>query len=893
MTQKTSSIKGAIHFAVSLLTSALLIFWLFSNVLEDTFLEKSVYPNAEIRFNNVAGERVADYAIKKKDHSFLIASQIPKEVALTIEIAHTGSYSALIRAEYPHWLCKPNEINKASVYVVGGSVNERVSLIDTKPDEIYFSIAKGQKLKFSVGNPVNNDCGRAVVTFYKNNYVTYVIAGFCLAWALVFLLLFFAGASPHTLLLGLLTNIILIAADSSLGAVKTSSLIVNTGLSLIVVSGLLLFATLPRSRVLSILLLVALICLYTIPLAFTAYAYVFETPITGEAIHGAMQSYDSQMIEFWQQYIGKKRTLYALLAITPIYLSIRQINLQRAKFRFAFSYSLVLLLMGLAIVAERLHQSYTTNLLMASMIEYKWEIEAFKKISDQRKNVAIQAVRAPEHANDTTVIVIGESVNKKFMSAYGYVQDTTPGLDKRIEAGESVLFKNAYSNHTHSNPTMSLILTRANQYNEQKWLESPSVFNFAKSASVDTHWLTNHRLLGGWSNQITTIVREADYLKTINFKIGYGSDSSNYDHELIPLYKEALAARPKQLTFLHLYNSHLFYCNRYPPGSKEFPSKLTPAIFGEMGQLRKTSEGLLGCYVNTIHYTDTVLEQLISELENKPTPSVLVYVTDHAEEPIDQRTHNSGQFTYDMINIPLFVWANEAWREKHSEKWENLQTNKEKVVTNDLMFESFLGIAGIESPELDSSRDISSRYYRNIDKPLTLHGRTKIDGLENWNYWQSQNSALAVRNGVKLVAVDIESVGQAFNASSYGIKQLHLNAHYSEEAGVQIVSKTDSSQIIALPEFLTAVRKLDLNSLSLSLNSQDQNQLDSEIKRLSKEYAVAIKVVSKKADKLLPLFSKDFPNLMKNAIDSAAGTEVWVTFKSRYTDLPPIPKLKK
>lgn len=881
--------RNLIHMVLSVLAAAALIAWFFSSIFDDSYSHKSVYEKAELRATNLVGVRVADYAIKKSNSSFLIAPGAPRELELSIEFMTAGDYSAVLEAEYPHWLCDENALDKAYVDIRGGSANEHINLITHKPEETFFTIAKGQRLTFWVRNKVNDECGRASVTFYKNNNSLYFKLALCLLWTLIFLLCLSAGASPYVAALGVLTNILFIASDASLGAVSTSGLIVNTGLSVVVTACLFMFASLPKSKIITVIFLSALTYLYAFPLAFTAYSYVFSTPMSGEAIHGAMQSYDSQIIEFWQQFIGKKRTLYVIFTLVILYACLRHINLKRAKTRFAVTYSLLLLLVGFAVIVERVHESTTANLLMKSVIEYKWEIDAFKKIADQRENVSTDGQRDPAHVTDTTVIVFGESVNKKFMSSYGYVKETTPFLEKRINAGESILYKNAYSNHTHSNPTMSLILTQANQYNRQAWLESPSVFNYAKAAGVDTHWLTNHRLLGGWSNHITTIIRESDRLKTINYKIGIGSDSSNYDEGLIPLYKEAIAEKPNQITFLHLYNSHLHYCNRYPEGARQFPTELPVAIYGRIGQIRRTSEGLLGCYVNTIHYTDSILEQLIKELESKSNPSILAYVADHSEEPIDERVHNSSQFTYDMVNIPLFVWANDAWRNKHAEKWQNLIDNKNKVFTNDLMFESILGIAGITSPTIDTSKDISSGNYQSLSQPATLHGRVHINDPKNWNYWQSQNGALANDKGIELIASDIESIGQAYAAAVYGIKKLHINAQYSDDNGIQLISESDSKPIIALADFLEAISKRGLDSLLVSLKSQDEKLIGmalEEISRLKKQSSISITLVDEKPADIAPLFSPQFSTLLASELDANKSTSLWVTFKSRYTDLP-------
>ncbi len=868
-----------------------LIFGLFnSHRFNHSYTDKLVYENAELRSKNIVGIRTADFAIKKPDQSFLVAQQIPRELYLSIEFMDTGNYSAVIEAEYPAWLCSSEQLNNAYVDVRGGSANERVKLVREDSKEIFFSIAKGQNVTLIVNNPANRECGRALITFYADNQKLQSTVVFVLFWLLVFLLCSLIGASPYIATLGVLSNALLIAADVSLGSISLHSLVLSTGMSLFIVAGLLALSCVPSSKLLSLLLLVILTCVFAFPLAFIAYSYVFSTPMSGEALHGLMQSYDSQMIEFWQQFVGKKRSLILLLSLVVLYALIRHINHKQVSARHALAYSGLFAVVGLATSVGRIHENAMTNLVIKSIIEYKWEIDAFEKVANQRKDVSTKAQRALSHFNDTTVIVVGESVNKKFMSSYGYVQETTPRLQKRINTGEIVLYKNAYSNHTHSNPTMSYILTHANQYNGKSWLESPSVFNYANAASVKTQWLTNHRLLGGWSNHITTIVREADRLETINHKIGYGSTSSNYDEGLIPLFNRAITERPNQLTFLHLYNSHLDYCNRYPSDAKRFPVELPKALYGHIREIRKISKHLMGCYVNSIYYTDVVLEKLIQNLETKNEPSILVYVADHAEEVIDERIHNSANFTYDMVNIPLFIWANDAWRTKHSAKWKVLSANQNKVFTNDLMFEAILGIAGIESPSIDLKNDISSGSYQSLTNPLTLHGRVKINSPKNWNYWQSRNSQFARNRDTKLIAANIESIGQAFAASALDITSIHVKVGFIEGEGVNVFASLNSDAkpepIMPLSDFASAISGRGIDKLLLSLVDKTPEQkaaMRQESTQLMSKYGVSIDLVSDIPDNIMFLSSPDFENLFNNREDLSKN--LWVSFKSRYTDL--------
>jgi len=860
-------------------------FWFFTQVLIESYPEKAPYQGVEVRFNNIADIRTANYILRKQPGQFLLASGAPRDLKIKMEFISAGNFSAVISSQYPDWLCEEAQLDKSRLLLQGGSLNKTINLVRGKSSEVNFSISKGQSLKFNILNRDNSECGRAIVEFYEVNNYNYFTVLFVLFWTSIFLFCWYNRASPYTAMLGVLASFLFIAGNATIETLGTNGLTVNTIGGVALVAALLLFSAIPlSSKLLTILVTASLIVILIVPAAFIAYSHVFGAALDAEAIHGAMQSYDTQMIEFWQQYVGKRRTLYFILGLTVLYGAVRHINSSKPNSIPVSLCGLLLLCLSLMASAGRTGENTIINLLTRSILEYKWEIEAFKKVSSARKLSTTTAIRGPLHTDDRTVIVIGESVNKKHMSAYGYPRGTTPLMDKRIAAGEVIQFNRAYSNHTHSNPTMSLILTQANQYNKQSWLESPSVFNYARSANVETNWLTNHRLLGGWSNHITTIVKESDRLKTINYKIGYGSSSSHYDHELIPLYKDALQKHKRQLTFLHLYNSHTSYCDRYPEDQFVLNADERESVFGNLKQLKNFSIWGIACYDNTIFYTDKVLNELIQELEKKVEPSVLVYVADHAEEIVGGLAHNSANFTFDMINIPLFIWANDAWQQKHPELWTNLHANKNKVVTNDLMFESILGIAGIKDPSIDTRFDISSASYQSLDKPLTLHGRMNIDHPENWNYWQSQNSLIAAQDGVELVANNIRSIGEGLSALQYGISSIQINAEYSPESGI-VFSGVDT---LNLSEFLQSLADRELKKLLIifsdgSLNTE--GDLGAMLEQLEKAHQIKIIEIKNKPKTVRDLSA---PKLMVEISSLKMAKPVWVNIKTRYRNSAPV-----
>jgi hypothetical protein len=429
------------------------------------------------------------------------------------------------------------------------------------------------------------------------------------------------------------------------------------------------------------------------------------------------------------------------------------------------------------------------------------------------------------------------------MSAYGYARLTTPNEDKKIAGGEVLRFTQAYSNHTHSNPTLSFMLTSANQYNAKKWESAVSIFNITSATGAKTTWLSNHRMLGGWSNHITVLAKEADRVETINRKIGRGNASTSYDEELLPLLAASIEENPNQAAFLHFYNSHVDYCQRYPQNFDSLDGDIASYQFGRRATNRRTSGRNLNCYDSTILYTDQLLGTLWSQFENSPQPTIVSYIADHADEVFDTKAHNSVIFDYEMTDIPLLIWANTAWKKQHATQWEALVSNQEKVFTNDLYFETVLGLMGISSPEIQISEDLSSSSYLAPLSPKSLHGKITLNSGDNETFWQRANAQAVELMDVELTAANIDSIGRANIALELGIKHLHVNIEKSVSGQLVVLDRDYNPTGVTLRKILAELSFEKIASLvifSPDITSTPDRSYQILLNEISETYSVEV-----------------------------------------------------
>jgi len=233
-----------------------------------------------------------------------------------------------------------------------------------------------------------------------------------------------------------------------------------------------------------------------------------------------------------------------------------------------------------------------------------------------------------------------------------------------------------------------------------------------------------------------------------------------------------------------------------------FTEQIERNRFGEWANDRLVPSHTLNCYDNSIYYTDQLLEQIIQHLDAKQTPSILVYTSDHADDVIQARQHNSALFTDAMTTIPLFVWANDEWRHQHPDVWQAIVANKDKAFSNDLMFESMAGLIGIKNKSININHDFSSSSFKPPSVVKTLHGRHVVSNPNNWDYWQTHNAQELRDQGLLLGAINVDSIAKAKIALNLGIKNIHINVIESDNNTLEIIDAKFQKFGFKLGEFL-------------------------------------------------------------------------------------------
>lgn len=332
-----------------------------------------------------------------------------------------------------------------------------------------------------------------------------------------------------------------------------------------------------------------------------------------------------------------------------------------------------------------------------------------KERTDRKENMSKLLLSHKPEAG-VYVLVIGESQNRAHMQAYNYHRATTPWLDSMKNDKNMLLFTKVYSCHTHTVPTLLYALTAKNQYNNIAVKNAVSVLEVAEAAGFETVWLSNQVKYSAWDTPVTSIASEANQQKWINSTLGESTNTDYFDGKLIEEL-EKIKITDKMLIVMHLMGNHGSYEQRYPKAFEKYDGKNT-----------------IDKYDNSIIYNDYVMSQVYKRARKIPNFKGLVYCSDHADAIDKNLSHDAAQFDFDMTHIPLYIYLSDSYIQNNSAKYKSLEKQKNKLFTNDLLFNLILGVLGINlnniyEPNNDPTADT---FDNNKERFKTLYGKKYI-----------------------------------------------------------------------------------------------------------------------------------------------------------------------
>ncbi|WP_300648964.1 phosphoethanolamine transferase [Paenalcaligenes sp.] len=588
------------------------------------------------------------------------------------------------------------------------------------------------------------------------------------------------------------------------------------------------------------------------PLAFISYKLSFGEPIAKEALYAIFQSNASESIEFVSDFISFKAMAFFAFSLFLVLFVVwwhRNSNVRQVNFSLWF----VIFLSMTIIAGVFLPDTKMLALMNNSFKEYTQELKAFKELQGKR-SVDANAINAKKtNQGETYIVVIGESLNKQHMQLYGYSRQTTPKLSELVKKGDLLKLNNAYSNHTHTMPVLSLALTEAAQDKKKDYYNSVSIVEVYKAAGFETIWLTNQNLLGAWDNLVSIIANQADKVVGINSSIGTTTISQRYDGDLLKPLNEILSKKTNKnrVIFMHLMGSHGSYCSRFPDEYAYFKGELSRGEFGESIAKSKALELAVNCYDNSVLYNDFIISEVIKSIKSSDGISSVLYFSDHADDVFRQLGHNSAMYTSSMTQIPFLIWFSEEYKLHYADIFQQFLKNKNTLFSNDRLYDTLIGWSQIKTQYYRPEFDFTSKDYQvNPQEALTLHGRKRYIESNDY-YWNRYNSDELSRQNILDVHIarNVNTLAKMSELWEMGHRAFEIDVFFDIEG--QGIFRTGRNTNHMGEDLKLILSRIDLDEVKAfwlnikNLSAENYQQVLLELERINNHFPIKNKLMLK------------------------------------------------
>lgn len=482
-----------------------------------------------------------------------------------------------------------------------------------------------------------------------------------------------------------------------------------------------------KARVIARIACVVLIILYVfIQFTYIGYYAITHSLISINMMLALAQTNLAETMEYIQVNIP-----YAEIAVGVLALVILGWLIFKAS-RFSFNREQVsrktwFVMLGLFIVnvglcghsigATRLaHVYYETYETLHSFSDFQKMVNARRNMHIRDQNVVNRLKAAPD---GVYVLVIGESLTRDHMNVYGYQRKTTPFQSAAIIDPHYTFFNHGYSCYTQTVQVLTEALTEKNQYNDMTLPDAYSIIDMAREAGFRTTWISNQSRFGVWDTPIGAIGSACDDQYWINQYVGTGVVTKDYDTALIPYLDKVDPNNRRQLIVVHLMGSHVSYWDRYPSEFYHWPAN--------PGETRSTEEIMNDEYDNSVLFNDYVMENIMNKAVNRLHADSVLYFSDHGEQVTERPGHNADQFDYTMVHIPFWVYTSDAYRMSHPAEVATMAARRNMPFSNDMLYDTFMGIMGLTAAHYDPTADIfSPKFDKDITTLMTMYGNVMI-----------------------------------------------------------------------------------------------------------------------------------------------------------------------
>ncbi len=486
--------------------------------------------------------------------------------------------------------------------------------------------------------------------------------------------------------------------------------------------------------------------------------FSLELTYSHGTLDALVQTTPKEAFEFAHAFLNFKLIAAFLALLIFVFAALRLRVSQRVRMKLCRAIKLAFLLSLLVFIAHAAFKSYVakSSKMRASIIIAlnKIPIYNFAFVTKDYFGADFKSVRELQagyqsiyasHSHKTApnrisnvVFIIGESLQRNFMSLYGYYLPTTPNLQALEQSGNLIAFSDVVSPGAKTNDVLKYVLNFGNYESERQrpWSANLDIVNLARLANYETFWISNQERYGQWavaSGASAQMTDHSDFTNQIPvYKYAYSLDEvmlpsiKNFKSSArkSPLARkdessaaEVGSAQEKDKFFiLHLMGSHPSYEFRYPKSFAKFSAADISREPLDEGQKKE-----LAHYLNTVAYNDFIVSEIYKIFASDNT--LIVYFSDHAQSLYQYR----GKLIHGGINrftleIPLIFMASDKFKEQNADLWARIAAAKDRPFLNDDLIHAIAEILEMtDLPEYDPARSVINADF-NASRPRIIEG---------------------------------------------------------------------------------------------------------------------------------------------------------------------------
>ena len=260
--------------------------------------------------------------------------------------------------------------------------------------------------------------------------------------------------------------------------------------------------------------------------------------------------------------------------------------------------------------------------------------------------------RANHQKNLNIVLIMGESLTSRHMSAFKYPRPTTPFFDS-LKHHSNVIFKSGISAGVCTDISLAMFFNTVFRPDASEQIASTqwNLFKMAKNNGFETYFISAQR------NQALAVIRPYLLPSFIDHyadskMFGESSYTEGILDEKLREYAEGVDFQRPVFMVLHQIGSHFPYDARYPKDLAYFNSPDT-----------SEKQEQIDSYDNTVRYTDSIvasISKLITQKTHRPT--ILIFTSDHGESLGENGVYGHNHLEMeDQFHVPIvFIALNGA-----------------------------------------------------------------------------------------------------------------------------------------------------------------------------------------------------------------------------------------